>query len=1012
MVIGNIRPFRRYRLFIIVISFGFPLLLKGQTLNSFNYNIDNGLPSNYIYSVLTDRLGYLWLATKNGVATYNGYEFKIYNQSDGISNEDIWELCEDKKGRMWLSNISEELGYVYNNKYYKVLSKEINHIIYPRDTRSFGNGIIFCSRHIGVDWGLYVCFVNDSIFRKFNITGAFQEELNQPTRHQHILFATIDEYGQPIIDFDDKFYKVLIGDKTFSLKFLCKAREASKYTRDNKYILLNNYLLFYPYTIKPHKFHIIKLKDGTMQEVDLEKIPTHETINYIYTDLYGKKHLYLTGENDLFEFKCDDTGVRLLNTFKLKSLIDDPHVKNNKITSIHEDFFWGSCITTTTKGLWLKYNLTNHFKKEKRINLDNYSYVGGIDDSLSFWWCDLSHSLIKVTADRVQYYKQDINYVSSIVPIAYNTFLVNSIHSYFFNDKTGKVIKDNNMPTHIRATLFNTSRSFYSLTTDEFIYVDEGQIIKLDHERYRDIVYDSLRQVCWAYNFDKACIHGKSIKRIIQKKDLLRFGVEQIEKIAVDNKYGNLFFKGSNNITVYNYESNTYKELFKNFNLKETSFLIHNSTFIVFGRMGILFSKILKRDSLSAPLFYPNLKNKNFNFVYDCVVLGNKLLLNTDRGSYSVCIPSDSEIIKAKNDSLLYRYKYVISYGDTIQNFTSCDTIIVNQKDQRLQFDVINPFGNGRIKYAYKLSADKSWHELNTNELTLPPSLKPDQYYTLLLRTYDNVWKNSPVLLYIYIRPFWYQTSIGLRFIELIALLLILTFISFVILITRRSVVKSMQKRNLKMELELKSIYAQLNPHFVFNTLTSALNLITKEKFEDAQLYISKFAKLLRSYLNSSRNRFTTLSHELNNIKNYIEIQQLRFPDLFTYEIIISDKIFDPDKIIIPSLLLQPIVENAIHHGILPKERDGHLKIVINAEANNEITCIIEDNGIGRKRSALNKSISLKNESHGTNLINELIDIFNRYEKVKIEINYLDKEEPLTGTIVQLKIKKDHYEKI
>src|SRR6185437_8898397 len=134
--------FQKLFFIILFIFIGFPAILRGQLANTFNYNIDNGLPSNDVYSVLTDHLGYLWIATEKGVAKYNGYEFKIFNQSDGISNEDIWELCEDKQGRMWLSNISDEIGYVYNNKYHRVFTKKNNHTVYPRDTRSIGNGII------------------------------------------------------------------------------------------------------------------------------------------------------------------------------------------------------------------------------------------------------------------------------------------------------------------------------------------------------------------------------------------------------------------------------------------------------------------------------------------------------------------------------------------------------------------------------------------------------------------------------------------------------------------------------------------------------------------------------------------------------------------------------------------------------------------------------------------------------------------------------------------------------
>jgi LytS/YehU family sensor histidine kinase len=179
-------------------------------------------------------------------------------------------------------------------------------------------------------------------------------------------------------------------------------------------------------------------------------------------------------------------------------------------------------------------------------------------------------------------------------------------------------------------------------------------------------------------------------------------------------------------------------------------------------------------------------------------------------------------------------------------------------------------------------------------------------------------------------------------------------------------------------------------------------------------MHISKFAKLLRSYLDSSRKRFIPLSEEITNIRNYIEIQQVRFGDLFSCEIEISDAIGNPNEVIIPSLLLQPIVENAITHGLLPKEEKGHLLIEIApGQAPGEIICIVDDNGIGRKQSKLlNKDNAIKRESHGSNLVDELIAIINKFEKFRIEITYFDKEEPLTGTRVQLSIKRDQYGKV
>ena len=213
------------------------------------------------------------------------------------------------------------------------------------------------------------------------------------------------------------------------------------------------------------------------------------------------------------------------------------------------------------------------------------------------------------------------------------------------------------------------------------------------------------------------------------------------------------------------------------------------------------------------------------------------------------------------------------------------------------------------------------------------------------------------------------------------------------------------------LELELKAIYAQLNPHFVFNTLNGALYLIRKQQAEEAYLHISRFSSLLRAYLKSSRNRFITLSEEISNMENYLLLQQTRFAHIFTYEIKTTG-ITIPDRIHIPSLILQPIVENAINHGLQQKQNKGHIKIAFELDPETKaLICTVEDNGIGRKkaREAAGQKVNEK-ESYGNELISELINLFNRYERMGISLYYTDKQDPESGTVVTIVIKRPRYE--
>jgi LytS/YehU family sensor histidine kinase len=180
---------------------------------------------------------------------------------------------------------------------------------------------------------------------------------------------------------------------------------------------------------------------------------------------------------------------------------------------------------------------------------------------------------------------------------------------------------------------------------------------------------------------------------------------------------------------------------------------------------------------------------------------------------------------------------------------------------------------------------------------------------------------------------------------------------------------------------------------------------------DEAYSHISKFSRLLRSYIKSSRNKLITIEEEIKNLKDYIELQQNRYEGKFEYVIDI-DPFIDPRLTMIPSLLLQPFVENAINHGLLLKKGKGLVSIKFMAKkGKNEITCIIEDNGVGRKFSkSLYRLEPNTEKSYGDLLIKDLVSIFNKFEQMNINITLTDKEEPLTGTIVTILIKNPRHD--
>jgi len=221
-------------------------------------------------------------------------------------------------------------------------------------------------------------------------------------------------------------------------------------------------------------------------------------------------------------------------------------------------------------------------------------------------------------------------------------------------------------------------------------------------------------------------------------------------------------------------------------------------------------------------------------------------------------------------------------------------------------------------------------------------------------------------------------------------------------------------KLNEKQELETKLAQltnkvfrSQMNSHFIFNVLNSIKTFIIDNKEKDAVNYLNKFSKFIRKVLDSNFYEENSLSDELDTLKLYLDIESIRLQHNFTYKIAVENFV-DIDSIKFPALLLQPFVENAIWHGLMPKEGDKNLLIKVSNANENQKNCVkitIDDNGIGMKKSIEKRKTNLKHKSVGMSIVNERIKEFNKNKNAQISTKIFDKDEiGETGTFVELMI--------
>jgi LytS/YehU family sensor histidine kinase len=190
------------------------------------------------------------------------------------------------------------------------------------------------------------------------------------------------------------------------------------------------------------------------------------------------------------------------------------------------------------------------------------------------------------------------------------------------------------------------------------------------------------------------------------------------------------------------------------------------------------------------------------------------------------------------------------------------------------------------------------------------------------------------------------------------------------------------------LETEMKALRSQMNPHFIFNSLHSINKYVVDNEKENASEYLSKFSKLMRLILENSREQEGALEKDLSALELYLQLESLRFQNRFHYHIEVDEQI-DTENTLIPPMLLQPFVENAIVHGIQHKG-DGLIHIKITKE-DDMIRYVVEDNGIGRQQSVqIETGETKKRESLGMKITQERLNIINQLNKVKAVINIFD----------------------
>lgn len=240
----------------------------------------------------------------------------------------------------------------------------------------------------------------------------------------------------------------------------------------------------------------------------------------------------------------------------------------------------------------------------------------------------------------------------------------------------------------------------------------------------------------------------------------------------------------------------------------------------------------------------------------------------------------------------------------------------------------------------------------------------------------------------------------------LVFLLLFQRFRNQRMITKKNELVRNAEFKQQLTDLEMKALRAQINPHFIFNCMNSINLLILNGNAEDASRYLSKFAKLIRMILENSEEASVSLEDELQMVEHYIQLEAMRFKEKIDYEIHVEDAI-NKNETHIPSMVLQPFVENAIWHGLMHKVDSGGMLLIKIAERDNVLLCTVEDNGVGRERSREIQDTSMvRHNGVGMKITEQRLRLLNedQLEELISVIDLTDAQHHSSGTRIQIKI--------
>ncbi len=925
-----------------------------------HYSDENGFPDRTIWSIIEDKANNIWFGTSNGAVKYNGEKFTHYTAQDGIIGSNIVSMTEDIEGNIWFATKNSGVSIFNGKSFYSYTKKDG-----LPDNRTLS---VYEASDKSIWIGTYggACKYNGQTFEHFTV--------NEGLAHNKVIS--------------------IVEDENNNIWFGTHGGGLSRY---NGKIIKN-----------------VTQKEG---------LPHNEI-----------RSLLIDSKNNLWG-GTEGAGLFKFNLNSFSHYTENDGLPTEQVYSIYEDKKGHIWFGTYGGGL-SKYDGSSfsNYGEEQGLIAKNIITITE-DKKGHIWFGTFSHGLFKFDGKTFTQYNTDsgltVNMVWSVLEDKKGDIWIGT-EMGGLSRFDGKAFVNYNLEQGF------SSYAIWDLLEDKqgniWIATNRGGVSKykdgaftfygLNEGLPSDIVWTILEDAkgnIWFGTHKGLCVYdGKTIKSFSEKDGLSN----NIVWSLLQDQKENIWIGTSKGLNCLVLEKELVSKIDES--VKTSSIDGYITSF-------------QKNDGLKSTIFYANSKlidNKNNMWLG---TLGGVINFNLDHfnliGSPPVIQLSTIEINQQNiNYNLLSDTTYNSSspflskmkaYASGVENFHNYPKKLSLPYDfnhLNFKFAAIDWSAPHSIKYSYKIEGlDKAW-SIPDSENKADYRNIPSGTYTFRVKAIGKSGQWSKPLQYVFsiAPPWWLSKWAIVSYMTMCIFLIIGSFKWYGFKMKKKQLIleKTVEERTLTInkqkdeligayasleqernKMELKALLNQINPHFIFNALNSIQQFIVSNNVKTSLDYFNKFGKLIRSSLEHSEMKFVTIEEEISVIQNYVDLENLRFSEPIVLNFVTNET--DIYNIKIPPMFIQPIVENAIIHGLSEKEKDKIISIDFK-EFENYILCSIHDNGIGRRHKK-----SKKNKNSGLVITKKrLKSVWKNSNDIDSKIIIYDLKHP-TGTRVEFKLPKD-----